>query len=214
MSRLDWFTIAVVGICILAIIFLLAKTTSLLAGEQNRPTSHSEIVDDMGLNDDETIDPANFDNEEDANGESDSDDEAITGGSDDSETDADGSAGGGDEETADEGDTTPADEEELDAGSSEDESAAASRSVAPAPSGSGDFMVIAGSFSIMENAEKFANDLQRKGYGKAQVHKFNKGKFASVIVDRFDSSAGAADLIKELKGKGVDCYLQRRKGNN
>lgn len=213
MSRLDWFTIAVVGICILAIIFLLAKTTSLLAGEQNLPSTRSEIVDEMGLNDDDTIDPANFDSET-ATGEADSDDgEAIASGSGDSET---GGGDGGDDDESDAEEAATADDTDgdSDSGSGDDGSAAASRNVAPAPAGSGDFMVIAGSFSVMENAEKFANDLQRKGYGKTQVHKFNKGKFASVIVDRFDDNASAADLIKELKGKGVDCYLQRRKGNN
>ena len=213
MSRLDWFTIAVVGICILAIIFLLAKTTSLLAGEQQKPTTHSEIIDEMGLNDDETIDPANFENEsEGEEGESDSGTAAS-----DNEATTDGEGGSGDDSTADEEEDDSEGEEIAAAGSessSSEGSSASSRSVAPPLGAGGDFMVIAGSFSIMENAEKFAGELQSKGYGEARVHKFNKGKFASVIVDRFEDSASASELVKELKAKGIESYLQRKKGNN
>jgi len=76
---------------------------------------------------------------------------------------------------------------------------------------SGDYLVIGGSFSLMHNAENFAKKLQNKGYSNAYVAKFNSGKFASVIVDSFDSSSEASSMVKELKAAGIDAFSKRKR---
>ena len=203
MSRLDWFTIAVVGICIAAIIYLLYKTSNIITGTETKLDPKEQIIDELGLteDDDATIDPENLETES----------------SDSETTDVNGTATAStDNETA----TSEANTDNIDDSSSKEVNDADSNAnddnatSSPSNSKSGEYYVIAGSFSLMHNAENFAAQLQRKGYPNAQVSKFNRGKFASVIVDRFTTSASASALVKELKAKGIDSYLQRKRGAN
>lgn len=75
----------------------------------------------------------------------------------------------------------------------------------------GDFMVLAGSFSKRENADKHVSDLKKKGYNNSRVEIFDKGAFAVVLVDRFTNEADARNLVKELKDKHkVESYVKRK----
>jgi cell division septation protein DedD len=75
----------------------------------------------------------------------------------------------------------------------------------------GDFMVLAGSFSKRENADNHVNDLKKKGYNNSRVEIFDKGAFAVVLVDRFPDEASARSLVKELKDKHkIESYVKRK----
>lgn len=208
MSRLDWFTIAVVGICLAAIVFLLSRAmnwNSITGGEGDK-TELQEDLEGAGLLDDDTIDP---DSPDASDGET--TDSTLDGGDDAATTEGiDGSAD-------DSSDSTAGGELSDDDGSAADEGANGSAldedaQINTSPSrASGDYLVIAGSFSLMHNAENFAQKLQRKGYPNAYVGKFNAGKFASVIVDSFDSSSEASAMVKDLKAAGIEAFSKRQK---
>lgn len=75
----------------------------------------------------------------------------------------------------------------------------------------GDFMVLAGSFSKRENADNHVSDLKKKGYNNSRVEIFDKGAFAVVLVDRFSSESDARTLVKELKDKHkIESYVKRK----
>ncbi len=75
----------------------------------------------------------------------------------------------------------------------------------------GDFMVLAGSFSKRENADNHVNNLKKKGYNNSRVEIFDKGAFAVVLVDRFSDESSARNLVKELKDKHkIESYVKRK----
>jgi len=45
----------------------------------------------------------------------------------------------------------------------------------------------------------------------ATIGKFNNSAYASLIVDRFDSSAEAKRYVKSLKNKGIDAYVHKKR---
>lgn len=209
MSRLDWFTIAVVVICLAAIIFLVSRMSGWDSTAGEIDTELQENIDNLGLgDDDDTLDPDNPDantsgemNTDASDLDTDVDDTATDGegtGSDDSDSSM---AGGEGEDSASDSDVLTEDD-----GFDED----AQVNTSPSRAG-GDYLVIAGSFSLMHNAENFAQKLQKKGYSNAYVGKFNAGKFASVIVDSFDSSAEASAMVKDLKAAGIEAFSKRQK---
>ena len=212
MSRLDWFTIAVVTICIAAILFLLAKTSSLLNNEDNILTDPTSIVDDV---DDSDLDDSDIYTDDTMEPEEDGDDsdpavadaEADAAGEDDMGNDLDDESGDdGDDSSADDGYTTG---KNTDDGASDDEP-----KVNTSPSGGdagGDYLVVAGSFQQMINAENFVRKLQGMGYADAAIGKFNAGKYATALAGRFDSREDAKALVDELKEKGIEAYLQIKK---
>lgn len=75
----------------------------------------------------------------------------------------------------------------------------------------GEYLVLAGSFSIKANAEGYASELRRKGYGNAAMELFNKGAYAVVMVDRFSSESDARKLVQELKNKGIEAYVHQKR---
>lgn len=216
MSRLDWFTIAVVGICLAAILFLLSRAMN-WGSDTGGDGDTTELMEDLkneGLLDDDTIDPDNMDADLTDGGAGDSagsDDAAGTGtdasggntnngrigASGDDASDGSGTDGSGDDSAGFDGDDSRLDED-------------ASVNTSPSRSG-GNYVVIGGSFSLMHNAENFANKLKRKGYSNAYVAKFNSGKFASVIVDSYDSSSEASAMVKELKAAGIEAFSKRKR---
>lgn len=82
---------------------------------------------------------------------------------------------------------------------------------APASSASGSYMVLAGSFREMANAEAMVAKVRKLGYESASVEKFDRGAFAVALVDRFDSYAEANALVKELAKKGVEATVYKKK---
>ena len=201
MSRLDWFTIAVVGICILAIAFLLWKTSSLLGNENSMLNDQdTEItidgdsdIDDSEIYTDETLDPDGFDDEDDSL----NDEDAVASTDEDDAMDSDEDMDDSDSEMEE-----PMEEEPTRVNTSPSASASSS---------GGNFMVVAGSFAQMINAENMVKNLQKKGFASAEVGKFNAGKYATALAGRFDSQAEAQALVTELKAQGIEAYIQKRK---
>lgn len=79
---------------------------------------------------------------------------------------------------------------------------------------SGKYMVLAGSFTIRANADKLVNRLKAQGYSNARVEIFDRGKYAVVLVDRFDNLNEARDLQQRLNADGVDSYVKLRSSAN
>ncbi len=76
---------------------------------------------------------------------------------------------------------------------------------------SGNYMVIAGSFSLKSNAETRVRELRNMGYANAEIGYFNKKSYASAIAGRFDNKADADKLARELKvSHGIDAYVQKK----
>lgn len=75
----------------------------------------------------------------------------------------------------------------------------------------GAYLVVAGTFRQMLNAEQELAKLKAKGYDNASIAKFNNSAYASLIVDRFDSSAEAKQFVKSLKNKGMDAYVHKKR---
>lgn len=210
MSRLDWFTIAVVGICILAILFLLGKTSSLLNNESSIITDPNVELSDVSELDsdesdiytDETLEPSDL--EEDADGDA-TNDETVASNSGKSSEDNGiniGKAASGSETDTATDIVETAVEEPVRVNTSPS---------SPASSSGGNFMVVAGSFAQMINAENMVRDLQKKGFAGAEIGKFNAGKYATALAGRFDSQAEAQSLVADLKAKGIEAYIQKRK---
>ena len=205
MSRLDWFTIVLVGICIAALGFLVYKTIQLINNDEDASPTTEVAKTDM---DNEEL--ASFQN----SGENQTDDGIR--------------AGAGDQDLDD--DELPYDPKEVEAPedrqpepetSSPPKSAPGSQTAAaPAPatssstsssSSTGDYMVVAGSFSQRYNAESQVKNLKSLGYNNARVEIFNSGSLATALVDRYDNYNSAKRLVNELKGKGVDAFVKRKK---
>ncbi len=193
MSRLDYFTIAIVAVCIIALIFLIYKTTDLLKKKDNTTADKIEnTLEEMGIEDDET-DTYTYDDE----GEIVTDDAAITGEattSDDAE------------------DINYVDEEELLEEAPEEE--VTTPTSYDNTSARGSFLVLAGAFQYKANAEKLASKLKNLGYPDAEVTLFNRGKYAGVIVERFENVSNARSAVSKLKNNGIDAYVHKKREEN
>ncbi|MEL6721090.1 MAG: SPOR domain-containing protein [Bacteroidota bacterium] len=77
-------------------------------------------------------------------------------------------------------------------------------------SSDGAYMVLAGSFKVMTNAESYAKKLRNKGYSNTSVEKFDKGTYAVVMVDRFSSMSEAKSLVNRLKNDGIDSFVKKK----
>ncbi|MCB0615959.1 MAG: SPOR domain-containing protein, partial [Phaeodactylibacter sp.] len=77
-------------------------------------------------------------------------------------------------------------------------------------SSSGDYMVLAGTFSVKANAEEMAGKLRGMGFSDATTEPFDRGKYSVVLVARFSSMSEAQSLVGELKGKGVEAYVKKK----
>jgi len=89
-----------------------------------------------------------------------------------------------------------------------------SRSTTPQSYGSvpnGPYMVVAGTFKQMINAEQALKKYKKMGYEHASIAKFNKSAYASLIVDRFNSSSEAKSYANTLKKKGLEAYVHKKR---
>lgn len=78
-------------------------------------------------------------------------------------------------------------------------------------SSSGNYMIVAGTYRQMINAESELKKLKNLGYKNATIAKFNKSTYASLIVDRFTSSKEAYSYKKVLEGNGLDVYVHKKR---
>lgn len=78
------------------------------------------------------------------------------------------------------------------------------------PYPSGKYMVISGGFSVKASADILVTKLHKLGYENARVEPFDRGKYAAVIVDRFDNMSEAERLVKKLKEDGIKSYVKAK----
>jgi len=187
MSRLDIFTIVVVVVCVAAIVFLLYRTTDLFKGKDNlkEPEKTESLYEDDG-----------------SSGDDYTDDPYYTEGEEGSEFDFLSDKGSAPTSSTPAATPKPA------------APAATTPAPRPAPvdvdkmsSVGGDYLVLAGAFTVMANAEAQALRLQKLGFSNAEVALFNKGKYGTVMVGRFDRKSDATALVSQLADKGVEAYV-------
>lgn len=201
MSRLDLLTVVIVAVCLAALGFLLYKTFQLM----NPPEPEIAVVDEP------QPDEYNFDSDTTYQDYYGDDYEPVPGSPLDPSADTDSSL------AVDEPDTeftepapatttrpAPSRQNTTTTAPATGGSAAATRTSA------GDFMVIAGSFRQMANAERRVRQLKKMGYNEAEVSRFNSGAFAVALVDRFNSESDARALVGELRGKGVEAFIKKQ----
>lgn len=209
MSRLDYITIGIVAACILAIIFLVYKMTDLFnEAPKNDPIENP--TDKVEEEDDGVYDYETEDGENDAtSGGATTDDESSTGSS--SNNDISGnntsSSSGG---TSSKSNNTSDEEAERTPPS---RPSTFDNSSSRTTSSSGKYMVIAGTFAQRANAQSHLSKLKKLGYNSASVENFDRGKYAVVLVDRFDSMAGAERLVKDLKAENIPSYVKVKEAN-
>jgi hypothetical protein len=183
MSR-DFITIAIVLLCIAALVFLIFKTVNLSSSNVNEPGEDSNYLYDDAADGGISGDTATADL---------------------GETDTDQDAG------FEEPSVEYIGKDEI---APQDENTGAGDRIPTSFNDQGDYLVLAGSFRIKSNAESQAQKLRNLGYGDAEIALFNRGAYASVIVDRFVDLSSANDLVRELKSQhGVEAYVQAKRGS-
>ncbi len=78
------------------------------------------------------------------------------------------------------------------------------------PSTGGNFMVMAGSYLLKENAEKMVKKLKAKGYNSARVVIFNESEYHSVIAATYPSASSAQSAVNQLKKAGIDSFVRSK----
>ena len=194
MSRLDFFTIFVVALCIIAIVFLIFQATQLANGTEESTISNEVATgfeDENTAEDDEDIYDYEDDDYDAANAVTDdvADDELEGEPTTDDEISTE-------EATSFEEESTP---EPLEDTSDE---------IINPHENLGKYLVIAGAFKIKANAENYARQMRRDGYPSAAAKIFDRGSIAVVLVDRFSDYNDAQRLVGELKAKGIEAYTQ------
>lgn len=185
MSKLDYLTIAIVAICVIAVTVIMVKVIDLGKIDNPLTTPQEETTASAEKRSDEPTDqsePAPKSYEEDPG-----------------RTDFDWDA----------------EDEEIQAPIEENipaEAYQAPETQKSSSAGSGDFLVLAGSFRLRAGAEAEVRKLRELGYRNAEVTLFNNGTFAAVLVDRFSDIDAANQLAQTLKNKhNVEAYVHERR---
>ena len=79
----------------------------------------------------------------------------------------------------------------------------------PSASSGGNYLVVAGSFIIPDNANRMKSKLSRMGYN-AEVVNFDLSEYHAVLAGRYPDYNTAQDAVNALSKKGVDAYVKRR----
>lgn len=77
--------------------------------------------------------------------------------------------------------------------------------------GSGPYMVIAGSFIKEENARQQLKKLKSYGYNGAEIKIFVASEYHSVIVSRHANQSDAERVVQDLKKKGIESFVREKK---
>ena len=185
MSRVDYVSVIILAVCLTAVGYIGYTLYKNSGSETKEPTEQNDT--NNFIDEEEEEDPYEYDieNDIDSTGVDEEEDVAFTPDEDESDLE--------------EEDNT---EEEI-----------AERKVPDSFSndGLGAFMVLAGSYTVKQNAEIEASRLRKKGYDNASVELFNRGKYASVLVDRFESEADAKALAKKLKEGGLEAFVLKKR---
>ncbi len=81
----------------------------------------------------------------------------------------------------------------------------------PSSVGNGKYMVIAGSYIKETNADQMVNRLSKLGYQEAEKVVFDLSQFHSVCAGRYNDYTKAIQVSSDLKKRGIDNYVHRRK---
>ncbi len=81
----------------------------------------------------------------------------------------------------------------------------------PSSSSSGQYLVIAGSYIINSNAENMVLKLKKMGYANAEIVVFDQSQYYTVVSNRSTSYDGALTESSQLKSKGIDSYVHKKK---
>jgi hypothetical protein len=199
MSRLDYVTIAIVAVCVAALVYLIYMTTNLLGSSPEDPVTADQMVTEP---EDEyaeeeyypedttaTFDDGYYDEGEEAADNTGEGDQAIS-----------------------EADEPTYEDADSDLQTSSSRGPAKDGRIKPDFSSvaSGQYMVLAGTFKYRNNAEEMVSKLRGMGYTNAAVELFDRGRYAVALVDRFDGLASAQALKSELSGKGVEAYVKQK----
>ena len=195
MSRLDYVTIAIVAVCVAALVYLIYMTTNLLgSGSEDNLSANEAPVEQESTYDEEeyypedtvaTLDDGYY-NDTEANDEEEDQPEYDAPSYEDATEDLTASS-----------ETTP----ERTTSSKTDYASVAS----------GQYMVLAGTFKYTRNAQEMVTKLKGMGYNNASVELFDRGAFAVALVDRFDDLEKAQGLKTTLSGKGIEAYVKQKK---
>ena len=206
MSRLDFVTIAIVTLCVAALAILIVRVVKLTAEDSNDMTTaemddYDKYFEDSDAKNEDTY---SFDEETTAA------EEAVPT-IDQPEEKNDNVKEEGNSEV-------PVPAETVEAIKNE-QPTTANRSVTTdntptLGNAEGTFMVIAGSFSVKNNAEAFAEKIRGLGYTNVETGKFNKGTYTAVLVDRYNDMDDAKAAVRELKKQhSISAYVQRQVAN-
>lgn len=181
MSRIDYLTIGIVAVCILAIIFLVYKMTDLFGGDNDG--DKIETVQDSVELDEDGIYDYELDNPVDTNA-------TAQPATDDTEPTQPATAAP----------AAPASSEEFTETETEKTNTYSG----------GKFMVFGGTFTKKVWANDQVSRLKKLGYQNASIEIFDRGKYAVVLVDRFDYMADAERLVKKLEADGIKSYIKMK----
>jgi cell division septation protein DedD len=84
-------------------------------------------------------------------------------------------------------------------------------STAAVSGGSGGYIVVAGNYLVEGNANTMLQKLKKAGFSNAEKVVFDVSEFHTVIAGRYPSEEAAVKTINNLKSKGIDAYLHRKK---
>ncbi len=205
MSKLDYVTIAIVGICIMAILFLVYKMTNVFKGD--KATEKTELtVDSLNSEDDDVYDYEIDENVDSTGTNASSASTDNTSASKPSKTSVETKTETSASSSPAEDDLEDAVQAATDTKSSRGNSA--TDSAEKATYSEGKYMVLAGSFSKKAFAQDHVKKLNKLGYENAHVEIFDRGKYAVVLVDRFNNMADAERLVKKLSADSVKSYVK------
>ncbi len=203
MSKLDYITIAIVVVCVAALIYLVYSVISLMGNPKPAPTEQVESppADDFYDEDSTyTYESGGYT----ADGESAPGPDSTT-----YDYDAPDPA----DTPADAGSRTPTSYEEEESATDADPEPYEETERADPYDPSAAYMVVAGTFEYKDGAEAEVRRLRNLGYASAEYGLFNRGAYAAVIVDRFSDVADARALAEELRTRhGIEAYVHEKRG--
>lgn len=78
-------------------------------------------------------------------------------------------------------------------------------------SSTGTYLVIAGSYLVVSNAQSMTKKLKKLGYTSSEVIKFDSSEFHTVSAGRYEDYDAALNASAKLRQQGIESYVHRRK---
>lgn len=75
----------------------------------------------------------------------------------------------------------------------------------------GQFLLVAGNYSVESNAQQMISKLKRMGYNNAEIVQFDNSNFSTVVASRFNDYDKATAAKGTLVARGIDCYVHKQK---